>query len=105
MLVLSIDRPVTGVMFSFKNCPAVTDLLMCRKYCIQRKKTLNLYYYLHSPPPFFFGGGRGVETEKYTNLSVLETNAAKKTDGIGLPPPLAQNGGRLEITGDDDVAK
>lgn len=85
MLVLSIDRPATGFVFSFKNCPAVTDLLMCRKYWRQRKKTLNLYYYLHSPF-FFFGGGRGAETEKYTNLSVLETSATKKTDDIGLPP-------------------
>ena len=33
-----------------------------------------------------------METEKYTNLSVLETNAAKKTDGIGLPPPLKTGG-------------
>lgn len=54
MLVLPIERPATGFVFSFKNCPAVTDLLMCRKYWRQRKKTLDLYYYRHSLFFFFF---------------------------------------------------
>ena len=88
MLILPIERPATGFVFSFKNCPAVTDLLMCRKYWRQRKKILDLYYYRHSLFFFFFfgGGGKGAETEKYTNLSVLETSAAKKTDDIGFSP-------------------
>lgn len=54
MLVLPIERPATGFVFSFKNCPAVTDLLMCRKYWRQRKKILDLYYYRHSLFFFFF---------------------------------------------------
>ena len=38
MLVLSIERPATGFVFSFKNGPAVTDLLMCSKYWRQRNE-------------------------------------------------------------------
>ena len=69
MLVLSIERPATGFVFSFKNCPAVTDLLMCSKYWRQRKKTLNLYYYLHSLFFFFFFlEEAGVRRQKSTQI-------------------------------------
>lgn len=67
MLVLSIERPATGFVFSFKNGPAVTDLLMCSKYWRQRKKTLNLYYYLHSLF-FFFLEEAGVRRQKSTQI-------------------------------------
>lgn len=66
MLVLPIERPATGFVFSFKNCPAVTDLLMCRKYWRQRKKTLDLYYYRHSL--FFFLEEARVRRQKSTQI-------------------------------------